>query len=247
MKCNSGKSAGLCILCSLLSGILLLVSGCKNSDFTPPEKPLDRHSRQDLALTIVAIGDSLTWGALAFGPKADSGGYPALLETMLRNKGYDVVVFNKGIPGEKAYQTRERFQRAIADADIALLMIGVNDIIRPEGCPEPNNCRTADHIATMMQMASKLGIPLLVGTLTPAQTNCARSWANEPIQAINTQIRTFAQQQNIPLVDTYQAIIKHGGVLFSDCLHFTDEGYQVLAEQWYQAIIEYRLLDISAP
>jgi lysophospholipase L1-like esterase len=126
-------------------------------------------------------------------------------------------------------------------------MIGVNDIIRPEGCLEPNNCQTADHIAAMMQMASKSEIPLLVSTLTPAQTNCARSWANEPIQAVNNQIRTFAQHRNTPLVDMHQAIIQHGGALFSDCLHFTDEGYWVLAEHWHRAIIEHRLLDISTP
>jgi lysophospholipase L1-like esterase len=219
--------------------IFFLITSCQQQQ----QSSSDDHG----PIVIAAIGDSLTWGALAFGPKADSGGYPILLETMLRNEGYDIVVFNKGIPGEKAYQTRERFPQAISDADIALLMIGVNDIIRPEGCPEPNNCQTADHIAAMMRMASKSEIPVLVSTLTPAQTHCARSWANEPIQAVNDQIRTFAQQQNTPLVDMHQAIIKHGGALFSDCLHFTDEGYQVIADHWYRAIIEHRLLDTSTP
>jgi len=194
-------------------------------------------------VVIAAIGDSLTWGALAFGPKADSGGYPAILESMLRNEGYDVVVFNKGIPGEKAYQTCERFQKAIADADIALLTTGVNDIIRPESCPEPNNCRTIEHITAMIKMASKANLPLLVSTLTPAQSRCNRSWANTPIQEINQQIVVTAQKYGVPLVDNHQAILEHGGgALFSDCLHFKDEGYRVLAMQWYNILTRTALI-----
>ena len=223
----------------LFTAFLASFAGCRQ------ESPLPANTGPTV---IAAIGDSLTWGALAFGPKADSAGYPVILETLLRQEGYDVVVFNKGIPGEKAYQTHARFERAIADADMALLMIGVNDIIRPESCSEPNNCRTNDHIEAIMRDAAKAGMPLLVSTLTPAQNNCARSWANEPIQAVNARLRTYAEQRNIALADSHQAIIEHGGgALFSDCLHFTDDGYRVLARHWYEAIIEYDLLDASAP
>lgn len=216
----------------IFGAIFLVLSACREQ---PP--PVDAGTT-----VIAAIGDSLTWGALAFGLKAESGGYPAMLETMLRNEGYDVVVFNKGIPGEKAYQTRARFARAIADADIALLMIGVNDIIRPESCPQPNHCRTNEQIEAIIAQAVERGVPLLVSTLTPAQINCSREWANEPIQAINDQIRVSAQQHNIPLVDNHQAIATHGGALFSDCLHLTNEGYRVLAESWYRALLDAKLL-----
>lgn len=198
-------------------------------------------------VVIAAIGDSLTWGALAFGSKADSGGYPAILESMLRHAGYNVVVFNKGIPGEKTYQTRQRFQKAIADADIALLTIGVNDIIRPESCPQPTNCQTIEHIAAMIKIVSKAKIPLLISTLTPAQSRCSHSWVNTPIQEINRQIAAIARKHQIPLVDNHQAVLEHGGgTLFSDCLHFKDEGYRVIADQWQRALIEQWLVKKSA-
>lgn len=226
---RTGKFFTKAIFVIILTGIIM-PPGCRQE---PSKTPADTGPT-----VIVAIGDSLTWGALAFGPKASSGGYPTILETILRDEGYDVVVFNKGLPGEKAYQTRARFQRAIADADIALLMIGVNDIIRPEGCPEPNNCRTGEHIEVMIKLAAKADIPLLISTLTPAQNNCARSWANPPIQNINEQILALARKYSLVLADNHQAILEHGGaMLFSDCLHFTDDGYQVLAEHWYQALL----------
>lgn len=185
---------------------------------------------------IAAIGDSLTWGALAYGEKADSGGYPAILENLLRKDGYDIVVFNKGIPGEKAFQTRNRFEKAIADTDIVLLMIGVNDIIRPRECPEPDNCRTIEHIKAMIMMAQRSGVRVLLSTVLPAQSNCDRSWANEPIQDLNRQIHAYAHQYNLPLVDNHYVIKEHGGNIYSDCLHLTDEGYHLLARSWYHAI-----------
>lgn len=236
---RTGKFFKKAIFVIILIGIIML-PGCRQEPSKTPAAPG--------STVIVAIGDSLTWGALAFGPKASSGGYPAILEAMLRDEGYDVVVFNKGIPGEKAYQTRARFQRAIADADIALLMIGVNDIIRPEGCPEPNNCRTSELIEAMIKLAAKADIPLLISTLTPAQNNCARSWANPQIQAVNEQIRDLAQKHSIVLVDNHQALLEHGGgALFSDCLHFTDDGYRVIAERWFHTLIEHQIVKKSTP
>ena len=225
---------------AIMSVVIMVLPGCQRKPSAMPDSTG--------STVIAAIGDSLTWGALAFGPKAASGGYPTILETLLRDEGHDVVVFNKGIPGEKAYQTRARFERAIADADIALLMIGVNDIIRPQACPEPHNCRTNEHIEAMIKYASKAGVPLIVSTLTPAQNNCARSWANESIQAVNARLRTYTQEHILPLVDNHQSIVEHGdGMLFSDCLHFTDAGYQVIAEHWFQALIAYQFVEKSTP
>lgn len=228
--------AFVCIVYGLLAVAFLSASGCKKTATSGRAEASGKSS----TVTIAAIGDSLTWGALAFGPKAASGGYPTIVETLLRQDGHEVVVFNKGIPGEKAFQTQARFEAAIADADIALLMIGVNDIIRPEGCPEPNNCRTNAHIETMIVQAEKANIPLFVSTLTPAQDNCARSWVNEPVTIINARLRAYAQEHDVLLVDNHAAILDHGKhAIYSDCLHFTDDGYRVLAEAWYQHLAPY--------
>jgi lysophospholipase L1-like esterase len=222
--------------CCLIISVVAL-TGCKpktSSKFSgmPSDRPV----------IIAAVGDSITWGALAFGAKAASGGYPAILENKLRSAGYNVVVFNKGIPGEKAYQTHARFARAIADADIVLLMIGTNDIIRPAGCPEPDHCRTAEHIAAMLDLAQHAHVAPFIGTVPPAQSRCDRSWANPPIQALNAQIIQIAQQRQIPVAPIHQAIQEQSGAIFSDCLHLTDAGYAIMAEQWYQIVLAQQIL-----
>ena len=232
-------------LLAISFAMMLILAGCKGVKKPSPQK-LDQASvKQDAAGTTVvaAIGDSITWGALAFGARASSEGYPAILQTKLRTVGYDVVVLNKGIPGDKSFETDDRFLSASDGAEIALLMIGTNDIIRPEGCPEPHNCRTAEHIAAMMEKALAANLVPFVSTVTPAQPGCNRAWANPPIQVLNTQIYEVAHKRNVKIVDNYQAIMNNGsGALFADCLHFTDKGYEVIAQQWYNALVESELL-----
>ena len=47
-----------------------------------------------------------------------------------------------------------------------------------------------------------------------------------------------ASQRQVLFVDNYQAIMANGGsALYVDRLHFTQQGNQVLANQWYEAII----------
>lgn len=235
------KNTGHKLTLVLVIGIVFLVTGCQETQEQPPKQydntPVIQH--RENTVVIAAIGNSITWGAMAFGERAPSGGYPAMLETKLRAAGYDVTVLNKGIPGEKAYETNNRFLDAIDGADIVLLMIGTNDIIRPEGCPEPHNCCTAEHIAAMLDNALRANVIPFVSTVTPAQSRCARSWANPPIQTLNTLIFTIAHERNVRVVDNHQAILKQGsGALFSDCLHFKDEGYGIIAQQWYNALVE---------
>jgi lysophospholipase L1-like esterase len=162
-----------------------------------------------------------------------------MLEAKLQAAGYDVVVINKGNSGEKSFATDARFLKAIEGADIALIMIGTNDIIRPESCPEAHNCRTAEHIASMLDKALNSKTVPLISTITPAQSGCARNWANPPIRELNEQIYAIAHERNVIVVDNHQAILDHGGgTLFADCLHFKDKGYDVISQQWYSTLVE---------
>ena len=47
-------------------------------------------------IVIVAVGNSITYGIGTY-----NGGYPAILQSMLQSAGYNVVVINEGIPGER--------------------------------------------------------------------------------------------------------------------------------------------------
>lgn len=60
---------------------------------------------------IVALGDSQTAGTGLTGGR--SYAYPALLESMLRSRGYDAHVANAGVPGEGAAQMLLRVDRDV--------------------------------------------------------------------------------------------------------------------------------------
>ena len=74
---------------------------------------------------IVAFGDSATSGWLVTRQDA----YPAQLQTVLRQKGYDLMVENAGIPGDTTAGALKRFDQAIGpDTDVAIVEFGTNDL-----------------------------------------------------------------------------------------------------------------------
>jgi acyl-CoA thioesterase-1 len=71
---------------------------------------------------IVAIGASNTSGFKVGGP---SGAWPALLESMLKAKGYDVEIVNAGVTGETSAQTLARVDSVITPGTkIAIYDVG---------------------------------------------------------------------------------------------------------------------------
>lgn len=188
---------------------------------------------------IVAIGDSITYGQ-----DSTLGGYPVMLEAKLLAAGYNVVVINEGIPGERSPETDDRFLEVIAGADIALIMIGTNDIVNPMGCPDPFNCQTITHIEALLDKALISKTVPIVSTVVPANPDGTYTWAEPDIQALNYMIYEIALEREVLIVDNYVAILANGGsALYSDNLHFTDQGYDVLAQEWYNAIVDNGIIE----
>lgn len=100
-----------------------LLGGCRQEE-EPRAKP---EATTAAALTIVAVGDSLTAG---YGV-AESEAYPALLETKLQSAGLDVRVVNAGVSGETTSGTLARLDWVLTlDPDIVILETGANDGLR---------------------------------------------------------------------------------------------------------------------
>lgn len=244
----------------LLLGISILLISCEDV-FTPPSFQVidERRLQEGLTLpaddtagseitsrqypeaefVIVAIGDSLTYGI-----RSPAGGYPALLQTKLTQAGYDAVVMNEGIPGETSPETAERFLHEIAGADIVLLMIGMNDLVNPGKCPIPFVCDTIGQTGFMLDAALISKITPLVSTVTPARSDGMFSRLNTDIIAYNGMLYNLAAEKEVVLVDNFSAILANGGdSLYDDNgVHFTDQGYEIMAQQWFDALIENGLL-----
>ena len=190
--------------------------------------------------TIVAIGDSLTYGV-----RSSAGGYPAILQAKLNEAGYtNAVVINAGIPGETSPGADKKFLNTIAGADIVLLMIGTNDICNPGGCPIPFVCNTLEQTESMLDKALISKVTPLLSTVTPAHSNGEFAWANPHIAHHNSLIAQIAAIREVIVVDNHAAIWANGGDWLSEDrrVHFTDQGYEVIARQWFDALVENGLL-----
>ncbi len=76
---------------------------------------------------IVALGNSLTEGYQLSREEA----YPAQLESLLKEGGYDVVVINHGISGDTTAGGRSRIDHSLEEKpDLVILELGPNDFLR---------------------------------------------------------------------------------------------------------------------
>ncbi|KAA0546180.1 SGNH/GDSL hydrolase family protein [Bacillus sp. BGMRC 2118] len=81
---------------------------------------------------IVSIGDSLTEGV---GDETENGGYVGILNNTFEENDLNITIENLGKRGNRTDQLLERLEKkeiaaAIKDADIVLITIGANDIMK---------------------------------------------------------------------------------------------------------------------
>ncbi len=195
---------------------------------TPRPTPIPAYNEN--TVIIAAVGDSITYGKNSL-----VGGYPSMLESKLRNAGYNVRVKNKGVPAARTQETDANFDRFVNGANIVLIMIGTNNVIDAYGCPASLYCYASAHIRSMVNKARQLGITPLVSTVPPILSSSSYNWANSHVRQLNAQIYSEA---GTTIVNNYNAILSQGGDgLFSDALHFNDRGYEVIAREWYNALV----------
>ncbi len=217
------------VMIFLFAGWLI---GCNSGD-----SPTDPATLEPTV--IVAVGDSITSGWGTF-----TGGYPAKLQEMLLAAGYKTEVMNAGVAGEASPATDERFSDAIAGADIALIMIGTNDEFSPDQCPN-NKCETLRHIESMMDKAIKAGVTPVVGTVIHEQPYEVYLTWNWDIDILNEQIKLSAAKRKTPVADTLLAFLQYeegDRVLYLDRHHPTEKGNEVLAQCWFDTLVNNKLV-----
>ena len=115
---------------------------------------------QARTLKIVALGDSLTAG---LGLPANEA-FPAVLQSALRAKDYDVAVINAGVSGDTAADGLARYDWATAEgADALIVELGANDMLRglkPAG--------TKKTLADILDKAKAANIPVLLAGMRAA-------------------------------------------------------------------------------
>jgi lysophospholipase L1-like esterase len=188
----------------------------------------------------MAFGNSITEGKTAFST-AIAHPYPELLNLLLATRyiGQVVTVVNKGLGGERAVAGSDRLKVELdaVHPGVVLLEEGINDIA--DGNPANVGVMT-DALRDMVRKAKARGVTVLLATLLPTRaggTPPRGDGALPLIQTANGQIRLLAASEDVILVDLYAGF---GGspdpYIDVDGLHPTQDGYQKIADIFFQTI-----------
>jgi len=175
----------------------------------------ERHPALPAGSTVLALGDSLTYGT---GAAADAA-YPLRLAQLT---GWNVV--NAGVPGNTSAQARERLAALLAQhtPKLVLLSIGGNDFLRQ--VPE---AATREHIAAMLAEIRAAGSPVvLVAVPRPALAAALfGSLDDHPLY------EALAGEARVPLFASGWSKVLSDPALKSDRIHANAAGYERFARE----------------
>jgi len=167
-------------------------------------------------LRIVALGDSLTAG---YQLPADAS-FPAVLESQLRSRGFDVEVANAGVSGDTASGGLERLDWSVPDGtDLVIVELGANDMLRGI---EPAVTRAA--LGTIVERLKARGMKvLLAGMLaTPSLGDTYR-------QAFDAIFPALAKAYHVPLYPFFlDGVMAEPNLSLPDGLHPNRAGVETI-------------------
>ena len=177
-----------------------------------------------LAITLAALGDSLTagWGL----PAADA--YPAKLARALAEKGQTVTILNFGISGDTTAGGLARLNMVLAAApDGVILELGANDMLRGM---DPSDIQA--NLDAIMGRLHKAGIPVLLCGIR-AMRNYGRAYAAE-LEAVYVDL---AKKYDAALYPSFLAgVTGVPGMTLPDGLHPTAEGVAEMVRRSLPAV-----------
>jgi lysophospholipase L1-like esterase len=188
---------------------------------------------------VTAFGDSITLGELGLKRRGvrevTSNNYPNILRGKLQSLDPAWRVINRGVGGEHTFQGAARLPGVLRSdkPGFVLIMEGANDAAQClDGPAAVNNLRNMVDVAK----ANK-SIPIL-GTVTPSFRNddCAR----DIIDQINAGIHGFAAAEHVTVAEIFNGMNNRdlfGVTPDSDPLHPNEQGYAVMADIWFQALL----------
>lgn len=191
--------------------------------------------------TYIAFGDSITAGV---GDEEDLGGYPFRLETLLDQQVTPSTVLNEGYPGETTFQGVNRIDGVLQQdqARYILLMEGTNDIYLHYSTES-----IAFNLGVMIDKSRAFGTLPVLATIIPL-----RNLPGDPMvdpgnlatMDLNDRIRQLAQDKGVTLVDQFQAFSNYPDyryTLYSDFHHPNGQGYDLMAETWFNGVLGIRV------
>jgi lysophospholipase L1-like esterase len=188
--------------------------------------------------TYMGFGDSITVGE----GSSDDAGYRDRLEAKLHQHFGRADVINQGLAG-----TRSNFGAARIDASLGnerpaytLILYGTNDWNQNE-CKTAFPCFTIESLRQMVRAARFFQSLPLLATIPPCnvgQDDRATPERQEFIHKMDELIRPMAVEEGAVLVDLEKAFLEQPSLaaLFVDHIHPNDAGYDIIANEFFEAI-----------
>ncbi|MCX6997531.1 MAG: GDSL-type esterase/lipase family protein [Kiritimatiellaeota bacterium] len=200
--------------------LLLFVLGCGGGDGGNQAPVLDDFGGNDPNV-VVAFGDSITEGV-------DGGGapYPGRLAALSGRR-----VINAGVGGQESGPGLSRLGGTLAARKPGYLCIlfGANDVIRGYD----QNTTIANLQAMLQKARANKTVPILA-TLTP-MIGGHGIWGST-VNRLNDAIRNLASAEGVTLVDLNAEFGDAEVLLIGDGLHPNDQGNQVIALAFNDAL-----------
>ncbi len=124
------------------------------------------------------------------------------------------------------------------DPDIILIMAGKNDILQGRG-----TSGTTTNVETLIDrcFAANPNVRIIVGNITPQRSDAAYTTTHI---SVNNNIASYVstlqgQGKKIELVDHYSLFFPLDSSDFSDSVHPSQSGYDMMADAWYAALAPY--------
>jgi len=221
------------------------------------------HSSQVLALEILSVGDSITQGLFrTFGgsqsgvtsPQNGSvnfGGYQPRLNQRLDAELIASTVYNYGVAGANSLDGRNRISTTLNSrpADYILINYGANDLY--QGLSDQAN---QANMRLMMIASLTAGVTPIIAEITPNTNTEFRSdldgfinnFYNVRIRGLIDDFAEASDPVSLAIAHQYQqlrpgwtSVPYHSG----DGLHMRGSGNNVMADEWFAAIVRQTALD----
>jgi len=199
------------------------------------------HSDQINILTLdrdkyIGFGDSITYGIISY-EAAPEKGYVPRLERLINDNIGESQVVNSGVGGEKTAEGLSRINSVISaeEAKTIFLMEGTNDVKYEEISMDT----AAFNLKRMAEHCLDFGMAVFLSTIIPKDP--WEGLTKERILDLNEQIESIASELEINFVNQFNGFIEgtdRNDTLYSDATHPNEDGYQLMAETWYDSLVK---------
>ena len=178
---------------------------------------------------LVALGDSTVEGLMDPGPDDTYVGWADRFAHHLAVREPGLLYANLGVRGQTAHQVRaSQLDRALAmEPDIALLVAGVNDVLRPRF----DKAVVREDLLTMFRALRDTGARVLTFTMPDMTRVAPLAFALRPrLEHLNDIVREAGRRYDVQVVDlAAEPLAGHPALWDDDRLHANSEGHRRIA------------------